>query len=172
MLSLLTAELCVRREEIFTMLDSTVVTDSEHNYLMQIPNTIPTGQSVEILKIQHEGIHGIHAHSPDESEVYFELMSYPQLLNHEEAVAGQRASLSSRSSDATMTAAKQSKVHTFGATEFHFEGALQGRWKVRRFIFLDSAIRTYKVIYDPRSAVNEYILDSLRLDTGYLQHYT
>jgi hypothetical protein len=143
------------------MADSTVITDSEHNYSVQIPNTTPKGQPVEILMDQHEGTHRVHAQSPDSSDLYFEIVSAPRLINHEEAVAQQKAFLSSQSSDAAITAAKHSLVGNFDATEFGFEGTLGGRWKVRHFIFLDSAVRTYRIIYDPRSQVNEQILDSL-----------
>jgi hypothetical protein len=147
------------------MPDSTIITDVEHNYSVRVPHTTPTGQPVEILKSQHEGMHGMHAQSPDDSEVYFEIVSYPGLLNHEEAVEGQKASLASRAPDAALMATKQSTGGASDATEFRFEGTLGGRWKVRRFLFLDSALRTYRVIYDPRSAVNEQILDSLVIET-------
>jgi len=148
------------------MADSTVITDSEHNYSLRIPTTTPSGQPVEILKDQRTAAHRIHAQSPDASELYFEIVSAPGLINHEEAVAQQKAFLSSQSSDAAITATKQSVVRSFGATEFDFEGTLEGRWKVRHFIFLDSAIRTYRIIYDPRSEVNEQILDSLVIQIG------
>jgi hypothetical protein len=57
-------------------------------------------------------------------------------------------------------------VGNFRATEFSFEGTLGGQWKSRRFIFLDSALRTYRIIYDPRSTLNEQILASLVLQEG------
>jgi hypothetical protein len=98
--------------------------------------------------------------------LYFEIVSAPGLINHEQAVAEQKAFLSSQSSDAAITATKQSVVHSFGTTEFGFEGTLGGQWKVRRFIFLDSVLRTYRIIYDPRSTVNEHILDSLVIQVG------
>jgi hypothetical protein len=143
-----------------------VLTDSEHNYSLRIPNTTPRGQPVEILKDQREGTHRVHAQSPDDSELYFEIVSAPGLMNHEQAVAEQQAYLSSQSSDAAITAATQSVVRSFSATEFSYQGTLGGRWKVRRFIFLDSAIRTYRIVYDPRSTLNEQILDSLVIHGG------
>jgi hypothetical protein len=140
---------------------STVISDVEHNYSVRIPQTTPGGQPVEIVRSQQEGMHGMHAHSPDASEVYFEVVSYPGWIDREEAVAGQRDSLASRSPDAALTPTRQTVVGGFEASEFRFEGTLDGQWKVRRFIFLDTALRTYRVIYDPRSAANEEILDSL-----------
>jgi hypothetical protein len=147
------------------MPDSTIIVDVEHNYSLRVPNTTPTGQPVEILKREHEGMHAVHALSPDESEVYFEIVSFSVLISHEEAVAGQRASLASRSPAAAITAMQRSVVRTWRASEFRFEGALGGRWKVRRFLFLDSAMRTFRIIYDPRSTMNEQILESLVLKT-------
>jgi hypothetical protein len=143
------------------MQDSTLIKDAEHNYSMQIPNVTPSGQMVEIVKSEHAGMHGVHAHSPDLSELYFELVSYPGLIDHEEAITGQKAFLSEQSSDARIADTKHSAIHTFKATEFRFEGTLQGRWKVRRFIFVDSPIRTYRIVYDHTSELNERVLDSL-----------
>jgi len=67
------------------------ITDLEHNYSLRIPNTTPRGQPVDILKDQREGAHRVHAQSPDDSELYFEIVSAPGLINHEEAVAQQKA---------------------------------------------------------------------------------
>jgi len=156
----------VRRQERSAMADSTVITDTEHNYSLRIPTTTPSGQPIEIVKDQRTGAHRIHAQSPDAAELYFEIVSASGLINHEEAVAQQKAFLSSQSFDAAITATKQSVVRSFAASEFGFEGTLGGRWKVRRFIFLDSALRTYRIIYDPRSTVNEQILDSLVIQVG------
>jgi hypothetical protein len=156
----------VRRKEKTAMPDSTIITDVEHNYSVRIPHTTPSGQPVEIVRSQQEGMHGMHAHSPDASEVYFEVVSYPGRIGCEEAVTGQRDSLASRSPDAALTPTKQSVVRGFDATEFRFEGTLDGQWKVRRFIFLDTALRTYRVICDPRFAANEEILGSLVFETA------
>src|SRR6266540_6828140 len=87
--------------------------------------------------------------------------SSPGLMNHEQAVAEQKAFLTRQSSDAAITATKQSVVRSFRATEFGFEGTLGGRWKVRRFIFLESALRTYRIIYETRSKENEQKIDNL-----------
>lgn len=138
-----------------------MLADAEHNYSLRIPTTTPTGQAVAILKDEREGAHRVHAQSPDASELYFEIVSARGLLDHEQSVAEQKAFLMQQSSNAIITATKQSVVGSFRATEFGFEGTLGGQWKRRRFIFLDSALRTYRIIYDPRSTVNEQILASL-----------
>jgi hypothetical protein len=54
----------------------------------------------------------------------FEVVSAPGLINHEQAVAEQKAFLTRQSSDAAITATKQSVVRSFRATEFGFEGTL------------------------------------------------
>jgi hypothetical protein len=143
-----------------------VITDWEHNYSLRIPTTTPSGQPVEILKDEREDAHRVHAQSPDASELYFEIVSAPGLLNHEQVVTEQKAFLTRQSSDAAITTTKQSVVRGFRATEFGFEGTLGGQWKIRRFIFLDSAVRTYRIIYDPRSIVNQQILDSFVIQEG------
>ena len=143
------------------MPDPTLIADEEHNYSVQIPKVTPTGQSVEILEDQRDGVHRVHAHSPDLSELYFEIVSYPAQIDHDEAVAEQKGFLSRQSPDAAITATRRCAVGTSDATEFRFEGTLQGRWKVRRFVFMSTPNRTYRVIYDPTSAVNERVLESL-----------
>jgi hypothetical protein len=158
--------LAVRRHEGQPVADSTMISDPEHNWSTRVPDVTPSGQAVEILKGQREGMHRVHAHSPDECELYIEIVSYPTTIDHDVAVAEQKAFLSTRSSDSGIGETKRSEFHGFGATEFHFEGTLQGRWKVRRFVFVDSPIRTYRVIHDPRSDLNERTLESLVIEVG------
>jgi hypothetical protein len=137
------------------------------SYSIRIPEVAPSGQPVEILKFEREGIRRVHARSPDESEVYFEVTSYPMRVDHDEAAAEQRSFLAMRCADATMTSTSKTLLRSAPATEFRFEGTLQGRYKVRRFAFVDSRTRTYRIVYDPRSDVNERILESLEIDDAH-----
>lgn len=140
------------------------IPDPGLGYSIRVPERTPSGHPVEILTLDREGIHRVHARSPDESEVYFEVTSYPTLVDHDQAAVDQKSFLSTRSADARMTSSSRTLVHFLPATEFRFEGTLQGRYKVRRFVFVDSQIRTYRIVYDPRSGVNERILESLEVD--------
>lgn len=147
------------------MQDSTLVIDREHNYSVQIPEITPGGQTVEVLQEEHTGKNRMHAHSPDLSELYFEIVSYEGIAAHDVAISEQKTFLSDRSQDARISDTKRCTVHGFEATEFCFEGMLEGCSKVRRFIFVDSPIRTYRIVYDPTSRVNEQVLDSFVVET-------
>ena len=138
-------------------------TDAEHNYSMRYPSVSPSGDNVEVLKDQKDGMHRIHVHSPDASAVYFEVVSFPTFVDHDKAAAGQQSFLSQNAENATISEMSEAVIHSYPAKEFRFEGTLQGRHKVRRFIFVDSPLRTYRLIYDPRSEVNERILDSITM---------
>ena len=69
------------------MPDSILISDPEHNYSLQIPSVTPSGQAVEVDKDERAGMRRVHAHSPDLSELYFEIVSYPGLIDHDQAIA-------------------------------------------------------------------------------------
>jgi hypothetical protein len=48
-------------------------------------------------------------------------------------------------------------------TGFDVRGTLQGRWKERRFLFIDGPTCTYRIVHDPRSASNERVLASMQI---------
>jgi hypothetical protein len=56
----------------------------------------------------------------------------------------------------------QDVVGPFHGTTFEFEGQLQGRFKRRRFVFVDGPRRMYRMVFDPTSAANWRVLDSLQ----------
>lgn len=141
------------------------ISDSEGGFVFHAPDVTPTGQPVQILRDERDGVHRAHALSPDESELYFEVVSYPHHIDHREAAAQQKRFLAEHSSDGAYTTAQATTVKSLPATEFGFQGTLGGRWKVRRFIFVDTTARTYRIIYDPTSGLNLQVLDSLVIAT-------
>jgi hypothetical protein len=139
------------------------ITDAEHDFSIHVPDSTAAGAPIEVVRGEREGIRRVHAYSPDLCEVYFEVVSYPGHVDHERAIAEQKSFLARASSDGVTTPASRTLIQALAATAFRFEGNLQHMYKVRRFVFVDSRFRTYRVVYDPRSEVNERILESLRI---------
>ena len=138
------------------------ISDPDHGYEVAIPRTTIAGEAVSIQSGERNGIHILHAESPDLCEVYFEVTAYPEIRDHAMLAAEQRGFLTKNSSDGSVTDPIIGDFQSRVATSFEFRGTLQGRWKERRFLFVDDA-RTYRVVYDPTSARNEQILTTLRL---------
>jgi hypothetical protein len=147
------------------MPNSVEITDSEFRFSFRVPEVTPKGQPVQILRDERDGVHRVHALSPDESELYLEVVSSPGLMNHEDVVGQQQRFLAEHSPDGSFTHASGTIVKSHPATEFSFQGTLGGRWKVCRFVFIDSDVRTFRIIYDPTSNLNAEVLDSLAITT-------
>ena len=140
-----------------------VVADEEHGFSLRIPARTPSGRSVEIEQAARDGVGRVHAHSSDGSELYVEVVAYPGLIDHREATNEQRTSLSGRAPDRHLTRVRTTTLGGLPGTAFRFTGTLGGQRTVRRFVFIDSADRTCRVIYDPTSSLNRRVLRTLDL---------
>lgn len=138
----------------------------DFGYAVWIPESTPNGQKVTIQTREHAGIHIMHAESPDQSELYFEVAAYPTILDHEALAQQQQDFLRQHSDDGTLTAIAPGTVSHLAGTTFDFRGTLQGRWKERRFLFIDGPARTYRIVHDPTSALNVQSLSTLELRQG------
>jgi hypothetical protein len=138
------------------------IEQAAYGYAAAIPQAAPSGAPVRIRSGERDGVHVLHAESPDRSEIYFELTVYPDLRAHAALAESQCRYLHQHASDASTTTAEATRIGNRAALAFEFRGTLDGRWKVRRFLCIDDA-RTYRVVYDPRSSRNEEILPSLDL---------
>jgi len=116
---------------------------------------------MQVLRDERDGVHRVHVLSPDESELYFEVVAYPHPVAHPEAVAQQQRFLTEHSPDGAYTPAETTMVQSLPATTFGFQGTLGSRWKVRRFLFVDTPVRTCRIVYDLTSDLNVQVLDSL-----------
>lgn len=105
----------------------------------------------------------MHAESPDQSELYFEVTAHPSIIEHEVLARQQQEFLVENSADGTMTEITQGTVGNYLGTTFDFRGTLQGKWKERRFLFVDGSSRTFRVVHDPTSTLNLEILWSFEL---------
>jgi len=144
--------------------DPVVIRDPEHGLTIQLPTHTADGAAVEVDRDERDGAHRIHAHAPDGSTVYVEVVSFPGLLDHDTAIADQQAGLRVRAPGAAIGPVRPATVAGRPATAFEFAGALGGVRRRRWFAFVDTATRTIRVVHDPGSPANEAILATLTLD--------
>jgi hypothetical protein len=141
----------------------TVVADPEHGFSIRIPLRTPSDQSVTIDRAEREGVGRLHAHTQDGSDLYFEVVAYPGLIDHREAAIEQRRYLSEQDPTWRLTRVRAIKIGRLVGSGFAFTGTLGGQPRVRRFVFVDSADRTYRIVYDPTSSLNRTVLRTLIL---------
>jgi hypothetical protein len=137
--------------------------DVVYGYAVTIPEVAPTGEVVTIQRGERRGNHVMHAETPDQSELYFEVTAYPQLMDHTELIAQQHTFLLMYAKNPVISATAATVLDGRSATTFDFDGVLQGKLKRRRFVFVNGATRTYRVVYDYTSPLNELVLSSFTL---------
>jgi hypothetical protein len=130
-------------------------------WVVVLPETTPSGQSVAIMRDERSDSMLMHAESPDQSELYFEVLCYRNLRDHGAAITAQHAFLAEHAKDHRFGKTTSTTVNGRAATTFDFEGWLQGRWKVRRFLFIDAGGCTHRVVFDPTSPLNHNLLAAL-----------
>jgi hypothetical protein len=139
------------------------IVNEEHDYVVSIPEITPTGSQVTIQLSERLGAHILHAQSPDLSELYFEVAAYPSFMTHHQLAEGEREFLSVHSSDGELSPVHVKEIEGYKGTTYDFRGTLQERWKERRFLINDGPCRTYRIVYDPTSLLNEQVLRSLQV---------
>jgi hypothetical protein len=147
-------------------MDTPNILNDAFEYAVWIPDTTPSGQRVAVRSGERSGAHIMHAESPDLSELYFEVTAYAGIRDHDDLARGQQAFLEQASADGTLSPISYGTVGKFFGVTFDFAGTLQGRWKERRFLFLDGRNRTYRIVHDPSSALNVRSLESLDFDNA------
>jgi hypothetical protein len=133
-------------------------------WTVTLPDMTPNGQTVAILRDKRSDATLMHAESPDQSELYFEVSCYHDQRDHAAAIAAQQAFLAQHAKEQRIGATAATTVTGRDATTFDFEGWLQGRWKVRRFLFVDAGGCTHRIVFDPTSRLNHDVLATLALD--------
>ena len=139
------------------------IVDEARDYVVSIPELTPTGTPVQIQSSERLGAYIVHAQSPDQSELYFEVAAYAGFMDHNQLAEEERQFLQEHSSDGQLTSVHVGAVVGHRGTSYDFRGTLQGRWKERRFLILDGPRRTYRIVYDPTSALNEQVRRSLQV---------
>ena len=138
------------------------IVDDEHEYSLSLPKTTPNGQTVTIQSGERDEVHVMHIESPDQSDLYFEITTYPTLLDHNTLAEEQQAFLRGHCADGRLSDVRHGKLAGHTGTTFDFGGTLGSHWKDRRFLFIDGPRRTYRIVYDPTSDLNEWVLRSLK----------
>jgi hypothetical protein len=139
----------------------TVVADRQHGFSIGIPSRTPSGQSVTIDQAERDGVGRVHAHSPDGSELYVEVVAYAGCIYRREAAIEQRGYLSEQDPAGRLSRVRAIKLGSLIGSGFAFTGTLGGLPRVRRFLFVDTAERTYRIVYDPTSTLNRTVLRTL-----------
>ena len=139
------------------------IVENNYGYSVWIPESTPNNQNIMIETRENAGIHILHAESPDQSELYFEVTVYPSSVDHDTLARQQQEFLREHSNDGTITEIVNGTMGKHSGTTFDFRGTLQGKWKERRFFFVNGSQKTFRVVHDPTSPLNLEVLITLEL---------
>ena len=130
-------------------------------------------QAGDLATVDIDETHGrrrIHVWTPDRSEVYFELVVYPHLIDGTAAAAGQRSYLEAEDAtkwDVDVTIPREAELLGRAATTMQVWFSDQDGRFLREFYFVGfpeaATPWSLRVVFDPRSAVNQAILERLEL---------
>jgi len=141
----------------------TVVADVEHGFSIRIPSRTPSDHPVTIDRAERDGVGRLHAHTPDGTELYVEVVAYPGSIDRREAAIEQRRYLSEQDPECLLSRMRAIKIGSLVRSGFRFTGTLGGHLRVRSFIFVDAADRTFRIVYDPTSTLNRAVLRTLTI---------
>lgn len=117
------------------------------------PLTTPQGHTVEKVESQREDALRVHLASAGSHELYFEAMKLSDLTPQEE-YQRHHADLVQRFVGLSITALQETRLGSRAAYSYRFT------WsdKERAVILVHQERATYRIIYDPRSALNAQVL--------------
>jgi hypothetical protein len=125
----------------------------------QIPEVTAQAQSTEITRDTHKGMIRVHTHTPDLFELYFEVVSYPGTLEHQALIEKQKPFIEKKFTNVSFSEVITGPFKKLQRTEFTFESDE----KTRRFIYIEDACRSYRLIFNPLSDLNLDVLNSFEL---------
>jgi hypothetical protein len=133
------------------------ITDLERRISFRIPDPTPGGQAVIEDRGERAGMRRIHVYSVDRFELYFDIVSYPDKYAHDEAYRAMKQGLSEQFRDLQISEPQATTRLGLPATEFEFA------WedKARRAVLVDASGGTCRIVYNPKSALNEQVLETL-----------
>ena len=123
----------------------------------QIPEVTSQVQTTEITRDTHEGMVRVHAHTPDLFELYFEVVSYPERLDHQALIEKQKPFIEKKFMNVSFSKVSTGNFRKLTTAEFTFES----EEKTRKFIYIEEPNRSYRVIFNPLSNLNLDVLNSL-----------
>ena len=134
-----------------------VVVEDGSGWQFQVPEVTEQAQTTEITRDTHKGKIKVHAHTADLFELYFEVVSYPEKLDHQALIEKQKPFIEQEFTNVSFSEVSAQTFKGLPTTEFTFES----EEKTRRFIYIEDASRSYRVIFNPLSNLNLDVLNSL-----------
>jgi len=135
----------------------TVEVQDSSGWQFQIPEVTEQSQTTEFTRDTHKGVIKVHAHTPDLFELYFEVVSYPEKLDHQAMIEKQKPFIEKQFTSVSFSKVNTCTFKRLPTIEFTFES----EEKTRRFIYIEDVSRSYRVIFNPLSNLNLDVLDSL-----------
>ena len=86
------------------------IVQQDFGYALWIPESTPNGRKVTIQMGEHSGAQVMHAQSPDQSELYFEVTTYPMILDHDILMKKQQNFLSKHADDGSLSQITQTTI--------------------------------------------------------------
>jgi hypothetical protein len=125
----------------------------EFNY----PGVTPQGQTVERDEEPFREYARVHLSSPDGQELYLEVVRFHDLAPRDE-YEQHRPYLEKRFGPDSITPLTETTLQGRPACAYAFRGDEAERSLERAVLLLEIGADTYRVIYDPRSALNAQVL--------------
>ena len=137
------------------MQDWQLFKDSRFSLQFRYPPNTPQGYSVDKSESQQDDALRVHFISRDSQELYFEVTKYSALLARIE-YQQHKAELEKRFSELVITESKEISWKSLPAYEYSFE------WSkgTRSVILFERNGATYRILYDPRSPLNNQMLST------------
>jgi len=130
------------------------------------PEVTTEGQPVKRNEQRVEGHRGemerIHLSSPDRRELYFELARFGGIAPQDE-YANHKPSLEERFGADSVTALTATRLHDRPSWTYAFHWDEQEGPMERAVLLLQVGEDTYRVIYDPRSELNDQVIATLTI---------
>lgn len=134
------------------------------------PATTRAGKPIRVDEDDHGGRRRVHLIAPDRSEIYFELVLYPEPLDIATAIASQRSYLihqDETKSDVAMSEPEQTDMLGTTADQVRVDFTDEDGRFSRLFSFGNFADATepwaLRVVFDPSSPINHEILERLEI---------
>jgi len=120
------------------------------------PTVTPEGRAVDVAEEEREGASGVHLTSQDSQELYVEVRHFAGLTPDQE-YARHKPYLEQRFGAGSVSDTSATTLGGFPAWTYTF------RWDQgeRSAILFNLAGDTYRIIYDPRSPLNEQIISTI-----------
>ena len=126
------------------------------------PAVTPRGQTVERDETPFREYGRVHLSSPDKEELYVEVVRFGGLAPQEEYRA-HRPYLEQRFGADAITALTETNLCGRPAWAYSFAWDEADRPRERAVLLVQVGHDTYRIIYDPRSSVNEQVIATVTI---------